>query len=192
MILESIVTTVDRSGQVNIAPMGPLTNPEQTEFVLRPFTGSRTFDNLQATRRAAIHVTDDTKLFALAAVDAIDQSMIDDFVSPTDDGDFWVLRHCHRWFTVQIESIEGSEPRIDMRCKVVESATVGPFFGFNRAKHAVIETAILATRTHLLPPDEILEQVGKLRPLIDKTAGPDEHEAFDFLIRTIDERLKCR
>ena len=33
------------------------------------------------------------------------------------------------------------------------------FFGFNRAKHAVLEAAILATRVELLPADEILSEL---------------------------------
>ena len=79
-----------------------------------------------------------------------------------------------------------------MTCRIVKSGVAAPFFGFNRAKHAVIETAILATRTHLLPPRQIREQSEQLRPLIEKTAGADEQEAFALLTGTIDERLQTR
>ncbi len=189
MILESIVTTVDSDGCVNIAPMGPLTNAAQTEFTLRPFTSSRTYRNLVATRTAVIHVTDDANLFAKAAVDGLDQSAMRSLVRPIDAEKFWLLKDCHRWFAVEIAQVSGSEPRSEMRCQVVKSAVVRPFFGFNRAKHAVIEAAILATRTHLLSAAEIRGQLERLQPLIDKTAGGDEHEAFDFLSGIIDERL---
>ena len=192
MILESIVTTVDAAGCVNIAPMGPRTNPSQSEFVLRPFSSSRTYSNLMATRRAVIHVTDDASLFAKAAVDAIDQETALGLVQPIDEGRFWVLQNCHRWFAVEIATITGQEPRLEMQCRVINSGTEGPFFGFNRAKHAVIEAAILVTRTHLLEPADIRDQFDRLQPLIDKTAGPDEHEAFALLTRTIHERLDSR
>jgi hypothetical protein len=79
-----------------------------------------------------------------------------------------------------------------MLCRVIRAGTVRPFFGFNRAKHAVIEAAILATRTNLLPPDQIRDQLSRLQPLIDKTGGPAEHGAFDFLRKTIDDRLASR
>jgi hypothetical protein len=189
VILESIVTTVDSDGCVNIAPMGPRTNASQTEFALRPFTSSRTYRNLLATRTAVIHVTDDANLFARAAVDALDRSTTRSLVTPLDGEKFWLLKDCHRWFAVEIAQISGREPRRELRCHIVKSGIVRPFFGFNRAKHAVIEAAILATRTHLLSAAEIGEQLERLRPLIDKTAGGDEHEAFDFLSRIIDERL---
>ena len=50
------------------------------------------------------------------------------------------------------------------------------FFGFNRAKHAVVEAAILATRLHLLPLAEVAAEFTKLRVIVGKTGGPDEHD----------------
>jgi hypothetical protein len=100
------------------------------------------------------------------------------------------LRRCHRWFAVEIESHRQTPPRHEMRCRVVDSALELPFFGFNRAKHAVIEAAILATRTHLLPAAEIRAQVDAWQPLVDKTAGPAEQRAFDLLVREIETRLE--
>ena len=45
------------------------------------------------------------------------------------------------------------------------------FWGFNRAKHAVVEAAILATRLHLLPPAEILRQYEHLASSSTKPAA---------------------
>jgi hypothetical protein len=53
--------------------------------------------------------------------------------------------------------------------------------GFNRAKHAVLEAAILATRTHLLPADQIRDEYARLQIIVDKTAGPREREAMALL-----------
>ena len=179
MILESIVTTVDPAGRVNVAPMGPRVDDEVAQrFVLRPFESSRTFANLASTGRAVVHVTDDVTLFAQAAVGRLAP---DGLVEPVDDGVWWRLRDCHRWFAVEVETFGEQRPRAEVPCRVVRSETVRPFFGFNRAKHAVIEAAILATRTELIAPETIDQQLDWLRPLVDKTAGPAERRAFDFL-----------
>lgn len=195
MILESIVTSVDREGRVNIAPMGPHVEPnlavsaaEDATFVLRPFNTSRTYANLIETRKAVIHVTDDVQLFAMAAVDAIEADEIPGLVRQLERSDWWTLVDCHRWFAVEIESVSLEQPRVDMRCRVVRSGIVRPFFGFNRAKHAVIEAAILATRIGILSPQTIHDELERLQPLIDKTGGPAEHSAFDFLRKTIHDR----
>lgn len=192
MILESIVTTVDGEGNLNIAPMGPGVEAPlsgHTGFVLRPFASSQTYRNLRAVPRGVIHVTDDVMLLARAAVGPIDPTGL---VRRWESTDWYPLIDCCRWFAVEVDSVHGPGPRWTFRCRTVHAAEVRPFFGFNRAKHAVIEAAILATRTEFLPAAEILAQLERLQPLVDKTAGPVEIEAFEFLRNTIDERLSRR
>lgn len=191
MILESIVTTVSPDGSVNIAPMGPIVADlysDSPQFLLRPFAGSRTHQNLCETRRAAIHVTDDARLIAQSAVGEIANA--ENLVRSIENGRWQILVDCHRWFAVEVAAINGESNRCEMPCRVISTGTVRPFFGFNRAKHAVIEAAILATRTHLHSAEFIKDEMDRLTPLIDKTAGPDEHEAFRFLQQAIDERLE--
>ncbi len=192
MILETIVTSTDQQGRVNVAPMGPRVDSfsgDLPNFVLRPFKSSRTYENLLATREAVIHFTDDVSLFSKAAVGALTDDDIQQCVEPIADTGLWRLKDCHRWFAISVDSIVDQELKVEMHCKVNDSQAVRPWFGFNRAKHAVIEAAILATRTHLLDADEIESELSRLQPLIDKTAGPVEHDAFEFLRKTIHERL---
>ena len=68
-----------------------------------------------------------------------------------------------------------------MAAEVVHAGHKRDFFGFNRAKHAVVEAAILATRTAFLPAEQIAAEFGRLRVLVEKTGGPDEHAAFALL-----------
>ncbi|MFN0050617.1 MAG: DUF447 domain-containing protein, partial [Planctomycetales bacterium] len=62
------------------------------------------------------------------------------------------------------------------------------FFGFHRARHAVLEGAILATRVHLLSPGEIQSEFDRLKTIVHKTAGPREREAFDMLREYVADR----
>ncbi len=199
MILESIVTTVDLESGVNIAPMGPSVEPGVLEsgatdvsFRLRPFLSSRTYQNLASTPRAVIHVTDDALLFAKGAVDALSPEEVCGLVERVAETDWWRLKDCHRWFAIEITRIEDDGLRSDMECRVVQAGTVRPFFGFHRARHAVIEAAILATRVHLIPPDQVRDEMVRLQPLVDKTGGPVEHEAFHLLQTAIDDRIAAR
>ena len=61
------------------------------------------------------------------------------------------------------------------------AASAASSSGFNRARHAVLEATILATRTHLLPMDQIREEFARLQVIVDKTAGPREQEAMAFV-----------
>jgi uncharacterized protein len=39
----------------------------------------------------------------------------------------------------------------------------------------------LATRTHLIPMEQIRDELAKLQVIVDKTAGPREQEAMAFV-----------
>ena len=177
--------------------MGPvIANPESLQhkdgdtpqFVLRPYEGSKTFRNLMATLRATIHVTDDVTLFARSAIGRLDDTK--SLVRASSNGRFAILRQCHRWFSVEVANTAGTPPRFEMTCRLVESAIEAPFFGFNRAKHAVLEAAILATRTHLIDEADLRHQLEALRPAVEKTAGKAESDAFEMLEKEIERRIR--
>ncbi|MAR13923.1 MAG: hypothetical protein CL681_28610, partial [Blastopirellula sp.] len=71
----------------------------------------------------------------------------------------------------------------------VEQGRGRDFFGFNRAKHAVLEAAIFATRVDFLPEREIRAEWERLQIIVDKTAGDQERRAFEFLTQFIEDAL---
>lgn len=194
MILESIVTTVAPDGRVNIAPLGPIVSPPDGEtkwptFCLRPYEGSLTCRNLLETGKAVIHVTDDVLLLARAAVGHVDP---DGLVCPAENASAGHVRliDCHRWFAVEVTRFGGTPPRHELIAECVAEGVVHTFFGFNRAKHAVIEAAILATRIGLIDVEEIRGEIERLKTPVEKTAGPQEREAFAMLRAYVDQRLE--
>jgi hypothetical protein len=52
----------------------------------------------------------------------------------------------------------------------------------------VLEAAILATRTHLLPPEQIRDEYARLQIIVDKTAGAREREAMAMLTQYVQSR----
>ncbi len=176
MILEGLVTTLDESDRVNIAPMGPIVDPSMTTLVLRPFKTSRTFANLRASGQGVFHVTDDVWLLARAAVGQVDAP-----TRPADAVHGRVLADACRCYEFRVIDVDEREDRCTLRAEVVVTRRMRDFFGFNRAKHAVVEAAILATRVGLRPRDEILAELDRLVILVDKTGGQQEHRAFAFL-----------
>ena len=178
MILEGIVTTQNSDGSTNIAPMGPLVDAEMAQVRLRPFQSSRTFQNLQQNQQGVLHVTDDVLLIAQAAVNEW-QSVAETFPAKRVEGQ--VLQFACRWYEFIVRDIDASQERSMITADIVETGRIRDFFGFNRAKHAVLEAAILATRIHLIPEEEIIQNMQKLKTIVDKTAGPQELAAFTLL-----------
>ena len=178
MILEGIVSTQNSVGDINVAPMGPIVDEAMQSFVLRPFQTSTTYRNLKGHPFGVLHVVDDVLLLAKAAIGRLENTP-PTFQAITIHGH--VLKSACRWYEFKIESLDDSDERTRIEARVVHSGRLRDFFGFNRAKHAVLEAAILATRIHILPPDEILAQIAALRSPVDKTAGPNERAAFQIV-----------
>jgi len=178
MILEGIVTTRDRNGAIHVAPMGPIVDPSVSKLRLRPFKTSQTYANLKRTPFGVFHVIDDVLLLARSAVGLLAQTP-PTFPAAKIPGD--VLADCCRWYEFEVREFDDSSERSEMVAQVVHSGRVRDFFGFNRAKHAVLDAAILATRLHLIPRAEILSEFDRLKPAVLKTGGPAEIEAFALL-----------
>ena len=49
----------------------------------------------------------------------------------------------------------------------------------------MVEAAILVSRLHLLPMEKIDAEIAYLRIAIDKTAGPEEREAWEWLMHRV-------
>jgi hypothetical protein len=178
MILEGIVTTVSDMGEVNIAPMGPRVEPDMRRFVLRPFPSAQTYRNLKVLGEGVLHITDDVLLLARSALGVLEPRPR--LVAAARVKGF-VLADACRYYEFQIRAVDESEQRVRLEAEVVHQGRLRDFFGFNRAKHAVVEAAILATRTDFLPLADIAAEFRKLRVIVDKTGGDQERQAFAFL-----------
>jgi hypothetical protein len=183
MILEGIVTTVSPEGEVNIAPMGPAVEPDMSRFLLRPFPTAQTYRNLKAHGEGVLHVTDDVWLLARAAVSSV--SPLPPLV-PASRVRGFVLAEACRYYEFRIVAVDESQQRVRMQAEVVHSGRLRDFFGFNRGKHAVLEAAILATRTEFLPLAEIMAEMEKVKVIVQKTGGEQERQAMEFLTEFVE------
>jgi uncharacterized protein len=180
MIVETVVTTLDENGEPNFAAMGVVWQEER--LVIRPYVGTRTFHNLVRTREAVVNVTDDVLVFAKSALSR------ERFPGrPATRVRGVILADACHWREVSVEHVSVPEPRptgggrADIATRVVAGAVGRPFAGLCRAKHAVVEASILASRAKRLPRHEVLRELDRLDPLVDKTGGPAEREAMAYI-----------
>mgnify|MGYP003578911502 CR=1 FL=1 len=178
MIVETIVTTMDAAGSVNCAPMGVEWDPASPDsaIVLKPFLDTATYRNVVATRAAVVNVIDDVRVFARAAVSNPEYPTV-----PATVVHGVVLADCCSWRELRVRSIDSTPPRSRIEADVVHRAVRREFLGFNRARHAVLEAAIYATRVHLLTREFIESEMARLQVIVDKTAGDEEFEAMALL-----------
>ncbi len=171
MIVESLVTTLDLEGKPNFAPMGVLWGDD--EIVLKPYRETATFRNLCAAGEAVVNLVDDVRFFVEGALSSpVFPAMPATVVRGV------VLEAACSWRELRVRESQTQEARARFTCDVVHRGFQREFVGYNRARAAVIEATILATRTRILPIEEILADYRRLQVVVDKTAGPAEREAM--------------
>src|SRR5215470_15335538 len=139
MILEGLVTTLDADGRVNIAPMGPIVDEGMRRLIFRPYQTSRTYANLKRTGQGVLHVTDDVELLARGAVGEVEPPprMVPAEV-PGRSFEGRIIADACRWYAFQVVSLDDRQERTHIEAEVIASGVLREFFGFNRAKHAVL------------------------------------------------------
>ena len=178
MIVESIVTSVSGAGLVNCAPMGVEWDAaaEPDAIVLKPFLETATYRNVAATGAAVVNLTDDVRVFARAAISNPQPPTL-----PAARVRGVVLAGCCAWRELTVRAIDSTPPRSLIETWVAHRLVRRVFIGFNRARHAVLEAAIYATRVHLLARDFLESELARLQVIVDKTAGPAERDAMALL-----------
>lgn len=170
-----IVSTLDASGGVNLAPMG--ISWEGERLLVRPYRESATFRNLTLNGQGVANFTDNVLVFARCAVG---EAPFPTFQAERVRGA--VLADACHWREFEVETADRGAERARFLCRVVHRGRVRDFAGLNRAKHAVIEAAVAASRIPWLGAAEVARQIEALAPLVEKTAGPEEREAYAFLL----------
>jgi uncharacterized protein len=177
-ILETIVTTLAEDGAVNCAPMG--VEWGDAAIVIKPFLDTTTYRNVVVSGAAVVHLIDDVRVFARAAIGNPSYPTM-----PAAAVSGAVLADCCSWRELNVRSIDSTPPRSRIDMDVVHRGFRREFIGFNRARHAVLEAAIYATRLHLLDRAFIDSELRRLQVIVDKTAGPAELEAMALLVEHV-------
>ncbi len=172
MIIETIFSTVNESGQPNFAPMGVVWGEE--ELTVRPFRQSRTYQNLLATGYGVANLTDDVLAFVQSG---LYDAALPHFPASAVPG--VVFQGACSWRELAVIAVTGTAERADVRCRVAGKGWRRDFLGFNRARSAIIEAAILATRLHLQDPVTVAEALDRYDVIVEKTGDEAEKTAFE-------------
>lgn len=183
LIRECVVTTLGPEGRPHIAALGLIEAGEY--WIAAPFRPSATLANLEARPQATASFIDDARIFAGLVTGERDWPLaqIAGWPAPRLEA---ALAHAE----LEVERVEPDETRPRFFCRVRRVETHRPFLGMNRAKAAVLEAAILATRLDMLPRDKIESELAYLTIAIDKTAGAAEREAWERVTAKIAAHLR--
>jgi hypothetical protein len=178
VIYETVVSTVAADGTPHVAPMG--VRYRGADVVLMPFRPSTTLANIVASGHAVLNVVLDTRVFAGSVTGRRSWPM-----QPTERIEGLRLACALSHVELALAELQDDAQRPVLRMARLFEASHAPFVGFNRAQAAVIEGAVLVSRLHMLPAEKVDAEMAYLQIAVDKTAGPEEHEAWGWLTEAV-------
>jgi len=179
LIVETIITTRAKSGEVHIAPLGLIADGEH--WIIAPFKPSTTLDNLRENPCAVANHVDDVRVFAGCLTGRKNWPL-----NRAEKVDGAVLKLAMTHWELKVENIEDDDVRPRFHCRAVYRAGHKPWAGFNRAQAAVLEAAVLVSRLKMLPKEKVESELEYLNIAISKTAGERELEAWGWLMEKVE------
>ena len=185
MIFETIITSVDLTGEPHIAPFG--VRYEGDLVVIAPYKPSTTLDNILATKCAVMNLADDVRVFAAAVTNRKIGELVPIYTaSQANKPKGFRLAGCLAHAELELVELRDDVIRPQLFMQKVAEFNHKPFAGFNRAQAAVIELAVLVSRLRILPKDKIMLEIEYLKIAMDKTAGEREKQAWGWLTEAIE------
>ena len=181
MIVETIFSTLDETGNPNFAPMGLLWGED---FVtVRPFRNTRTCGNLLTSGNGVANVSDDVLAYVQCG---LYKEVLPGFSAEVAPG--IVFKETCSWLELKVVEKGGTEERAEFGCRVIYKGRLRDFLGFCRAGNAVIEAAILATRWDMFDRKSLHEKLSCYMKIIDKAGDDNEKKAFQLISDYIRKR----
>ena len=183
MIHEVIVTTINKDKKVHIAPMGVkiLQSGSKKLVQISPFKPSQTLDNILETKIATVNFIDNVKVFSGIVTGEKKDWKLEVF----DDKCVPHLQNTNTHMNVKVSENHDDPVRPRIMCELIKEQIHRPFLGFNRAQFSVIELAVLSTRLGRIDDNKIKDEMKYLKIGIDKTAGKNEKEAWEWIEKKI-------
>ena len=164
--------------------MGVVVESMESEFVeIRPFKETVTFQNLQATESAVVHLVDDANLICKLALNLpVDEI---EFEPANEIAGQVMQQACQAW-EVQVQFADTLSERASFNCRIRHRHHLKPFSGLNRAAMALIEATILATRLDFIPLQFVREKLSDLEAAVSKTGSPQHLATFQQVCEFVD------
>jgi hypothetical protein len=177
-INEIIATTENEKGFFNAAPLGLIKRGDLLS--VRLFVGSHTYENIMAGGKFVANVSHDPMLFVETALNDIPEER---FVER--DGEL-TLKDAEAWalFKCEPKNLDIALPQVEF---VKGEVLKREFRAVNRGINLVVEAAVAATRYVALKSDLYLEEIFKIRRIVNRCGGPREIEAMNRLEELIEQ-----
>ncbi|WP_334175332.1 DUF447 domain-containing protein [Pseudoxanthobacter sp.] len=179
-VLETVLVTVDAQGLPFIAPFG--LQAAGSGWLMTPFRPSPALENLRAVPFATACAVDDVRIFAGCVTGRREWPTV-----PADTIAGARLAAATSHMELKLERFEDDALRPRLHFSLVHEAVHGVWRGYNRARAAVIEGALLVARLDLIERARVEREMAWLAKAVEKTGGAAEREAWNWLAGAVED-----
>lgn len=179
-VLETILVTCNSQGVPFIAPFG--LQAAGGGWLMTPFRPSQAIDNLCAVPFATACAVEDVRVFAGCVTGRRNWPTVPALQIPGQR-----LAGAVSHMELRVERFEDDAMRPRFHLALVHEAVHAPWRGYNRARSAVIEGALLVARLSVLERDRVERSMEWLAKAVDKSGGAAEHEAWNWLVCAVED-----
>ena len=191
LLYETIITTQNRNGVPNAAPIGVICK-NKTEIVLNLFEGTHTLENIKANSKFVVNISKDP----LILVGCTTGDLSSDYFKKDND-DFYI-KNTDAFFTASVTSIKEiqKEDNISKSKMTIIKANVDKIVikkecvePLNRAIFAIIESLVYSTRIKMVDENiakEYLERIHEMSRIVNRVGSLDHKKAMQNILKYIE------
>lgn len=191
LLYETIITTQNRNGVPNAAPIGVICK-NKNEIVLNLFEGTHTLENIKANSKFVVNILKDPLVFVGCTTGDLSH---DHFKK---HGDVFYIKNTDAFFTASVidtkeiekeDNISKSKMTIikaDVNEVIIKKESVEPL---NRAIFAIIESLVYLTRIKMVDENtakEYLERIHEMSRTVNRVGSLDHKKAMQNILKYIE------
>ncbi|MGB9979975.1 DUF447 domain-containing protein [Methanobacterium sp.] len=193
LLYETIITTQNKNGTPNAAPIGVVCK-NKNEIVLNLFEGTHTLENIKASSKFIVNILKDPLVF----VGCTTEDLSYDYFKKHNN-DFYI-KNTDAFFIASVTSIKGIEKEDNVsksKMSIVKASAdeiiikkncVEPL---NRAIFAIIESLVYSTRIKIVDEETsqiYAERIHEMSRIVNRVGSLDHKKAMQDILKYIEKR----
>ena len=194
LLYETIITTQNKNGVPNAAPIGVICK-DKNEIVLNLFEGTHTLENIKANSKFVVNLLKDPLVF----VGCTTGDLSSDYFKKHDN-EFYI-KNTDAFFTASVTRIKEivKEDNISKSKMTLIKANVDKIVikkegvePLNRAIFAIIESLVYSTRIKMVNENtakEYLERIHEMSRIVNRVGSLDHKKAMQNILKYVENSL---
>lgn len=179
MIIETVITTLDKNNEPHFAAVGVEIDGNNLHFYL--YKGSRTLENIKERKTGIINIVDKAEYLIKAALRNEELP-----VNRIEDANLFYLKDSCRYYKFKMLDAVEMENKYKIEGQIIFEKTNRKFLGFNRANNLLLEAAVKASRIGIKTTKiEVNSFLDSNKRVIMKTGDKNTENLFNFLKKYI-------